>query len=98
VIDGVVAAFLGGQRTTSEDIEEMRAEFEAQSGWKGGHSALRLQWNVPFLPPISTGWSDTCRMGVSPTENARLLTAHKRTGPIILLDLSLYIPRPKGIG
>ena len=27
--------------------------------------------------PIATGWSDTCRVGIAPTENSRLLTAHK---------------------
>lgn len=27
--------------------------------------------------PIATGWSDPCRVGISPTENARLFTAHK---------------------
>ena len=26
--------------------------------------------------PIATGWSDSCRVGVAPTENARLFTAH----------------------
>lgn len=28
--------------------------------------------------PIATGWSDSCRAGISPAENARLFTAHKR--------------------
>jgi hypothetical protein len=27
--------------------------------------------------PIATGWSDICRAGISPAENARLFTAHK---------------------
>ncbi|MDJ0871120.1 MAG: hypothetical protein QNJ87_05080, partial [Gammaproteobacteria bacterium] len=26
--------------------------------------------------PIATGWSDSCRVGISPTERARLFTAH----------------------
>ena len=30
--------------------------------------------------PIATGWSDTCRVGIAPTENSRLLTAHKGDG------------------
>jgi hypothetical protein len=26
--------------------------------------------------PIATGWSDTCRVGLSPTERAHVFTAH----------------------
>lgn len=26
--------------------------------------------------PIATGWSDSCRVGISPTEGTRLCTAH----------------------
>ncbi|MFH1742694.1 MAG: hypothetical protein ABIH23_27120, partial [bacterium] len=26
--------------------------------------------------PIATGWSDSCRVGLSPTEDTRLSTAH----------------------
>lgn len=26
--------------------------------------------------PIATGWSDSCRVGISPTEEPRLFTAH----------------------
>jgi len=27
--------------------------------------------------PIATGWNDTCRVGIAPTEDRRLRTAHK---------------------
>jgi len=30
--------------------------------------------------PIATGWSDSCRVGLSPTERSRLLTAHGNVG------------------
>jgi len=28
------------------------------------------------IVPIATGWNDSCRVGVSPTEKPRLFTAH----------------------
>jgi len=31
--------------------------------------------------PIATGWSDSCRVGLSPTERSRLSTAHRK-GPL----------------
>jgi hypothetical protein len=31
--------------------------------------------------PIATGWSDRCRVGITPTEDRRLCTAHK--GPLL---------------
>ena len=27
--------------------------------------------------PIATGWSDLCRVGFAPTEDVRLITAHR---------------------
>jgi hypothetical protein len=30
--------------------------------------------------PIATGWNDSCRVGIAPTEERRLVTAHKGTG------------------
>jgi hypothetical protein len=30
--------------------------------------------------PIATGWNDSCRVGVAPTEDRRLCTAHTDTG------------------
>jgi hypothetical protein len=32
--------------------------------------------------PIATGWNDNCRVGIAPTEDRRLFTAHK--GDILL--------------
>jgi hypothetical protein len=29
-----------------------------------------------FAAPITTGWSDNCRAGITPAENRRLFTAH----------------------
>jgi hypothetical protein len=30
--------------------------------------------------PIATGWNDSCRVGIAPTEERRLVTAHKGVG------------------
>jgi opacity protein-like surface antigen len=30
--------------------------------------------------PIATGWSDRCRVGLSPTERAHVFTAHAKAG------------------
>ncbi len=35
--------------------------------------------------PTATGWSDSCRVGVTPTERSRLCTAHVEDGH--------YLPR-----
>jgi hypothetical protein len=35
--------------------------------------------------PIATGWSDLCRVGIAPTEDRRLFTAHKGA-PYIMLS------------
>jgi hypothetical protein len=35
--------------------------------------------------PIATGWSESCRVGIAPTEDRRLCTAHKGTQLFILM-------------
>jgi hypothetical protein len=32
-----------------------------------------------IVAPIATGWSETCRVGIAPTEDRHLFTAHKDT-------------------
>jgi hypothetical protein len=47
-------------------------------------AALSIEGSDGFVTsaaaPIATGWSDTCRVGIAPTENSRLVTAHKGDG------------------
>jgi hypothetical protein len=49
--------------------------------------------------PIATGWSDSCRVGLSPTERSRLCTAHLKAGSVRLVaDLGVTAftaPRPR---
>src|SRR5215475_7629687 len=40
-----------------------------------------------FVATIATGWSDPCRVGLSPTGKPRLSTAHS--------EKQCYIPRPE---
>jgi len=36
-----------------------------------------------FVAAIATGWSDPCRVGLSPTEKPRLYAAHAEVPPIL---------------
>jgi hypothetical protein len=38
---------------------------------------LAIQFTISTtFTPIATGWSDLCRVGISPTEDSCLFTAH----------------------
>src|SRR5437870_12078257 len=52
------------------------------------HRRLR-RFLTSTAAPIATGWSESCRVGIAPTEDRRLCTAHKMTSqfkwsPLIL--------------
>ena len=40
--------------------------------------------------PIATGWSESCRVGMAPTEDQRLCTAHNDSRPLLFLLLRPY--------
>jgi hypothetical protein len=42
--------------------------------------------------PIATGWSNSCRVGLTPTEERHLSTAHKRTGLVKGMEIELLPP------
>ena len=42
--------------------------------------------------PIATGWSNSCRVGIAPTEDRHLCTAHKRTQLLFFPYSSLILP------
>ena len=49
--------------------------------------------------PIATGWNDSCRVGVAPTEDRHLCTAHTDTGPTflrLLICKSAHAPVQEG--
>ncbi len=33
--------------------------------------------------PVASGWSDSCRAGLAPTEERRISTAHTRSGRMV---------------
>ena len=46
--------------------------------------------------PIATGWSESCRVGIAPTEDRRLCTAHKMTSHLNWSSLILKsLPWPQ---
>ncbi len=40
--------------------------------------------------PIATGWSDSCRVGLAPTEKRRLSTAHAKLGHSVYSPLKRH--------
>ncbi len=58
-------------------------------------AALYIEGSGSFVTstaaPIATGWSEICRVGLAPTENSRLFTAHK--GEILVFDVIQNVPR-----
>jgi hypothetical protein len=50
------------------------------------HAALSIEGFDDFVTsivaPIATGWSESCRVGISPTEDRHLGTAHKDSRPL----------------
>ena len=48
--------------------------------------------------PIATGWSESCRVGIAPTEDRRLCTAHKMTSHFQLVILDFFRSHQKFIG
>ncbi len=43
-------------------------------------SVRTLTLGSPMTAPVASGWSDSCRVGLAPTEERRLSTAHTHWG------------------
>jgi len=52
------------------------------------------EWHSMVSPelPIATGWSESCRVGISPTEDRHLCTAHKDSRPLSLAPTPFSCP------